>query len=556
MKKSLLALGAACIALSGMAATPQLPKGPVHVANERCTDLKGPGSLRYFNRPSMKKAPAKVGTPEDVITSVEGELQNVSISGSGYMVFFGSLYYYENEISSSHVVYGDNNEVYIYNILPIGQTDSYVKGVKDGDKVVVDLPQTLVWNAENDFGWNLAIYDMLDTEEGSWYFLSDDSSITFSVAEDGTLTSEGLSEEKILALGYSYDDSWSGYGVWDLTIAPFNDEVVTVPSDFEVSKNFWLIPQDGYAQFVNFAQGGDEVYLQGVSSLMPEAWIKASVEYGEDYTATLSIAQNQYLGVYSSYYMYTKCAKLVEDEYGNEDYELLPDDYMYELVWDFEEETMVAKDPEVVLLINVSNKRADPLESLSNITFEHQYSFDGTPENPTGLEFADYLAEEGYLQFFFNVPAVSTEGDYLLTDDLYYVVYVDGEEWTLDADEYEIPETLEEIPWSLNEYWICWGWDSNIAREVDFFVEGITTLGVQSVYRYNGEETRSEIVTIDLEEGNDPSAVAAINAGKKITDVKYYDLSGRQVAEPAAGIFVKRVTFEDGTVATFKKAAR
>ena len=558
MKKSLLALGAACMALGAMGAAPQKASRNSVVSFEKNMDLKGPGILRSPSAPSLKKAPAKINSAQDVITSVEGTVQDVSVSGSGYMVFWGSLYYYENESVASHVVYGDNNEVYIYNILPNGLTNSYVKGVKDGDKVVVDLPQTLVWSDEAEDGFNLALYDYVEYEENgeltAWYFISDESSMTFSVAEDGTLTADGVSEGKILALGNCSDADWAGYGVWDLAITPFNDKVVEVPADIEVSENFWVIRQDGYGQFVNFAQGGEEMYLQGLFTASPEAWVKASVEY-EDYTATVSIAQDQYLGLgYDSYFMYTKCAKLVEDKDGNFEYEFMPDGYCYELTWDFEEETMVAKDPEVVLLFNVGKDRPDALGEVYDLKLEHQDSFEGTPLDPYGLSYDDSkMVDYDYAAFKFYVPAVSTEGDCLLPGDLSYVVFVDGEEWTFDADEYDIAEDLEEIPWTFNDYWICYGFDAEIEREVDFFVEGITTLGVQSIYRYNGEETRSEIVTIDLD---DPTAVTAVGAGKKVADVKYYGIDGREVANPAAGIFIKRVTFEDGSVATFKKAVR
>ena len=81
---------------------------------------------------------------------------------------------------------------------------------------------------------------------------------------------------------------------------------------------------------------------------------------------------------------------------------------------------------------------------------------------------------------------------------------------------------------------------------------GFDTIGVQSVYKYNGTETRSEIVTID----RIPMAVDAVDADRNITNVKYYDLTGREVAEPASGIFLKRVTFDDGSVTTSKKVIR
>ena len=558
MKKSLLALSAAFIALSSMAAIPQKPKGPVHVSYEKNMEIKGMGSLRPTTMTSMKKAPARINSAADVITSVDGELKDVQISGSGYMQFFGNLYYYENESVSSHVVYGDNNEVFIFNILPNGTTNSYVKGVRKGDKVEVELPQTLMWFEEDNVGLNLCLFEMLpfqdeDGNEDYWYFATDDTKMTFSVAEDGTMTADGLSEDKILGLAVSADNSWYAYGTWDLKITPFNEVPVTVPSDIEVSENAWFIPQEGYAQFINAAQGGEEMYLQGISSIVPEGWMKASIEY-DDYTATVSIAQNQYMGVaFDSYFIYTKCAKIEETPNGYADYVLMPDDYVYQLVWDFEEETMKAKDPDVLLLFNVGNESADPLESVDDLLLARQDSYEGTPVNPSNLRFADFIVEEDYSQFFFDIPAVSTDGDYLLTNDLSYVVYVDGEPWTFDAEEYEIEDNLEEIPWSFSDYWICWGVENNIERETDFFIDGISTLGVQSIYKYNGKETRSEIITLDLD---DPTSVADINAGKKVADVKYYDIAGREMANPAAGIAIKRVVYEDGTVASFKKVVR
>lgn len=44
----------------------------------------------------------------------------------------------------------------------------------------------------------------------------------------------------------------------------------------------------------------------------------------------------------------------------------------------------------------------------------------------------------------------------------------------------------------------------------------------------------------------------SIETGSKIKAVKYYDLSGRTVAEPSKGIFIKAVTYDDGTTKTTK----
>ncbi len=113
MKKSLLALGAACIALSGMAASPlqKLDTSSKPLFN-KSAEIQPMGKLQVAKaNSSMKKAPAKIGA-EDVITSVEGTKQNVTITGSGYYLFWGiALSTYEEQEAASHIVYGENNEV-------------------------------------------------------------------------------------------------------------------------------------------------------------------------------------------------------------------------------------------------------------------------------------------------------------------------------------------------------------------------------------------------------------------------------------------------------------
>ena len=557
MKKSLLALGVACMAFNGMAASPVQMKNTSLRNQERSVQLKSDiANMRAGSVSRAMKAPAKAMSSADVITSPEGKVQNMTTTGTGYYAFWGYLFSYANQQVASHVVYGENDDVYFYDILPNAGADSYVKGVRKGDKIEINLPQVVFYMDDAGYGYQLSLlnyteYEDEDGEVNWWYEASDADSVTLSVAEDGSMVMDGLSQEVMLGLTWTDDNSWSGYGAIDLSMVPFNEVAVTPPSDIEVSEGFWLNALGGYSEPVNWAQGYDEVYFQGISSSMPEAWIKGTVEYGDD-SAIISIAQDQYIGVYSGLYVYTKCATIEFDEAGGVvDGELMPADYKYELVWNYEDNTIVAKDPKVSLVINAALDRIYYVQLFTDMKLVHQDDFAGVPADPNGLSFEDTYSDYGYGTFQFNVPAVSTDGDFLDTDSLSYVVYVDGEEWEFDAEEYQLTENMVEIPWNFGVLYIYKY--SGMKREVDFFVEGITTLGVQSVYNYNGEETRSEIVEIEVD---DPSAVAAIGDVRKVADVKYYDLSGREVASPAAGIFVKRVTFDDGSVASFKKAVR
>ena len=112
MNRFLLAISVGCLALSGMAANPrqQQRHAAGHLSFDRNVELKVNDKLNYRHQDGMKKAPAKINTPEDIITSAEGVRHDMTLKGSGFFVSW-DLEEYENQEFSNHVVYGDNDEV-------------------------------------------------------------------------------------------------------------------------------------------------------------------------------------------------------------------------------------------------------------------------------------------------------------------------------------------------------------------------------------------------------------------------------------------------------------
>lgn len=51
---------------------------------------------------------------------------------------------------------------------------------------------------------------------------------------------------------------------------------------------------------------------------------------------------------------------------------------------------------------------------------------------------------------------------------------------------------------------------------------------------------------------SDPAGINTNVADKKLNSITYYDLFGRRVSEPVSGVYVKKMTYADGTVKTNK----
>lgn len=555
---SLLAAGMAFTASAAprpTAAAPRLEAQGVHVATASRTLSNlaiAPAKAR------AAKGSQTLGTP---VTTAEGTHSIYSKACHGYTTIMGYGVEYEHGDDVAHVVYGADNSVYFYNILSNGRTDSYAVGRKEGDKIVLPLPQTMYaieFDGQMD-GLMLNAVDLsIDLEAGTATSGINTSvtQLSYTVAADGTLTLDPLPENCYMGLTYNSDDSWAGYADITQTLTPFTTPAPTVPQDAPIET--WAMTFDMQGYPVPVIRSGNEFYFGGIAPTaeFQAFWIKGTLEGN-----TITVKNNQYLGrTESDFFVYGMLGTPYIDEYSDLNFHLLPAESSATFTYDAEKRMITPNNPDVALIINRGQFATSAVAGATAPTFLVQTTFAGTPAAPCNLDYTDYYRDEyGFGVFYFTVPQLSVTGTLLNPNFLFYNIYIDGEAYEFIPEESQIETAMTDVPFFYSnamDFYINPSFP--VKREVGIYPMGASTVGVQSVYRFNGVETRSNIVTIKAEEQSNPDGIAAPTAASSpVTSVSYTDLLGRPVANPVAGtLLLRTATHADGTTSTTKHLTR
>lgn len=515
---------------------------------------------------------AKVGEYGDIIyTAPEGKIENMSRSGYSVYPYNGYLYASEYEGKVSEVVTCDNGDVYMKNPIAMLSADSYLKGHKEGNTIVFNLPQAVKYLQYSGGDYEMVVTLLQYNEEEGWYYPANtpdaielglpeiENKLVLNIGEDGYYSYEGdYIDGLYTALGVMYGDdlSWAGYTDEWSTWGVMTDQPIEVPAGLSTKEV--VVKHNGVGNFANIGFEGDNVYIQGIFEEMPEAWVK-----GERDGDKVTFASGQYLGIDFQYgnFIYFAAANIeaVYDEYYEEWADQLT--YLDSITFNYDEESLTltcAADEGIVY-----NGAKDSLYCISYYTSPviapQPAEISYTPQNPTALKYFDYYENYGYCWLDFDLSALNADGELLRKSNLYYKIYVDGDEYEFDTYDYILlPENMTLVPFNFSE-----GYDfiiSGNTREVYFYFEGAEEIGVQLFYFdglvVDGEAGellgQSEIVSIST----DSSGVKKVEAAKDIDNVRFYNLNGQSISNPDNGIFVKKVTYSDGTVKSFKVVRR
>ena len=558
----------------------QTDKDVVFTYNEATKELKTTDAIWityddnyvdvYFNTVLKQTGDQPSGNTNVIREQPAGELKTYVRSGSGFAYnFFYGLYQTSQSGMVADVVFdADGTTVWFKNPVSNYMNNTWVKGTRNGNTITMPLNQCVEYYEEDGYGLVMAyMVKVLEEEDGETYinYVKDYETpcVTFTIDDaKGTISLNGTDANGetypayILGLVYldidpDYDGAWVGYGDWETVFSPNNYKGVTAPEDLQTEEWNFTFSNDGgprTGKVVNAGIQGNDLYIQGISELIPDAWVKGVIN-GDKVT----FEQNQYMGTGEGYLIFMKGAKaeLLYDEDWEEyyiDYTLLNGPLT--LNYDANAKTLSGEDS---FIENAGNEDIYYYATYDNPFFNVHVSKSAKPVNPEITGYYEYFDDYGYNTLNFFIPAIDVDGNVIASDKLAFQLYtnINGEveDYTFYADEYQLTEDrvvmgYNESIYDLGGYYLdIYGKDGYAY----LYQSGFDDIGIQSINYTAGEEKRSDIVWY----ANNQSGVKAVNTAE-IVDIRYTDLAGRTVNRPTRGLYIKTMRLADGTQRSVK----
>ena len=431
----------------------------------------------------------------------------------------------------TNVVFGENNEVYVQNFITYYPYGTWIKGQLNEDKTEITFPNHQPYYEQNNYFYYVSVCTV--DEDGSVWADTEAESFTLSYdAETGVFANESLEICLVNEDGgvFTYNQFYE--------FTPFSDELVQLPAGLDIqpySLKFETTYAYDYPMIAYVARDGNDFYISGLNDKNPNSWIKGSLE-GDSV-----IFQNfQYVGLYNDlYFLYFKGAKFTE--FDNTGWPVYKSSDYLALAYNPEDKSLKG---DYGMLFVLGKKSGSYSQS---ITTQEMYVFNQVPATPKDpvIRYWDGVKDEYNMPFSMNfvVPVEDVDGNFINPDSLSYRFFFDNEVWVFHQDFYPyMQEGQTEVPakWQDNNRSSFLG-----SYHAFNFPNTIspTILGLQSIYVSNGERRESNIVT---RLATDIETTTAIK-DKVVDYVQYFDLSGCLVETPVRGIYIKSVTYTDGT---------
>jgi hypothetical protein len=453
----------------------------------------------------------------------------------------------------------DGQSVYFSNLFPSFLTNemgAWTKGDIQPDSTIIVKKQLIidydVYGDESMFySLYAGSYDLTAGEMGD---------ATFVLHADGSISQKDPGE--YLWLGAYLNDAYAGYISYGINVqlTPMTEvyEPVVLPETATVGEALYQYT-DAYnksqLQKGKVGVDGDDIYFQGLTPEIPEAWVKGTREGN-----TVTIKSGQYLGEGKGYLLELAFLQARADFSSYESVD--------EISFNYDPETGVyaqireTEDADHFMIVE---------QTVSGKIYLYNFDFtispyDGPkasiPEDPFNLAFYDFWEQSQKYALMFSNTYFGTDGSYLEPENRYYYIYMDDEIMTFNKETYPtLSEEMTLIPWDLtllnsegNNYEIY----SSPTQHYAYIYEPLfEKLGVQFVYFYEDLPYFSNIVYIDPEgnvttvEVEQPNIISKTDENK-VTGMEYFNAVGQRQMFQQKGLNLVRVTLSDGTQKTYK----
>lgn len=496
--------------------------------------------------------------PTVIYNQPEGEM--VTYNRTGMSIFTGYFGVQSTMIDGKmNIVYGADGKVYIQNPLWWNRSyNTWVWGDFDPETGIISVPvgQYLAYSDEVEYGvqllWgNSILYEGVDSQGNSGYFFE------YFIDEDATEILYKVEGDKLYLLGCEGDPNGEFPDYYTATglLGHFSDG-----SNFTCLE--YVAPGQPYGYLLNIVpavpanptglEWHDLGSTEGSTTLqfvLPTTDVDGNILEQELISYSIFTDDDQiYTFDAASYGSLHEDATEIPYALWSNYYNFTPTQVSFF-------RTNHSDDPIFEQRIGIQvYYTVNGIKNASDIVYINAGDLHpAVPANPEPMYWFDY-AEYGdnYGYFSYSLPNTDVDGNPIDQYYLSFSVYTDYDElYTFKVDDYpnDLTEDMTEIPSSI--FFTSW----NISSYSTYLYYDEAPLfnyrvGIQAHYTIDGVKNSSEIVYLDIAPMPDTS-VGELNAGKQVTDVRYFNLAGQEMAQPS-GLTIQVTTYSDGTTTATK----
>lgn len=511
-------------------------------------------TLRSIKRSSTDGLPFITEQPEGVL------YKNLYRFSHNYYYYWGFICEAKKDGALSQYVIADNGDVYIKDVISSISGNSWIKGTRgEGDTINVTLPQTYYSENELDtdgnptdkidyyYAWRMKMGEIDNNGSKSQTLLPDEDTqtIKYVLRNDSLILVDNEDKGIYIGLGNA-DGQWTGYAELSTMLTKETAETVTPSANATVDTYSINYNANGYddVKIIKVAIDGDNIYLGNIDDSMPDAWAKGKIEGGK------AVFEPSYLGIDTIFgyhtYFFPADYKLQKRTYNS------TDSLWFEntLVFDYDANAKTLK-ADRTILVNGGRNIVKAAYNYNKPLVKAWKNEAKAPALPQFISYTDYIDQIGEGSYDIKLPVNAADGTILDPKKLYYNIYYDDELFTYTPDEYVmLTEDMTDVPYNFVDRWDFFKFGDT--RTLFFHHTGFDTIGVDAFYKDGDTECHSGRVTYNVNTHTTGIDSKLTDAEQKVAAVTYTDLSGRSVAHPKHGVYLKTIKYADGTIKTKK----